>query len=202
MLAPCPAYVLPSLRPGGPALRRSPKLTRTWSWPACSRESCWGRCWSRRPPQVPYNLHTWVGYSAFVCLLKHLNSDLLPARKDAGTRNDPKLNPPSGFIPKQQLAPSEPPVVTQSEERKDHFIVDISWGGSGVTALQLMNTNQHLQQQSHRALRKPGRQKEAGFCSLWESSPSAERATVELSPGTSRGQQSRDSLCSQAPCPA
>lgn len=60
-----------------------------------------------RPADLHRSLifHTWVGCSASVCLLKHLSSNQLPVRKDAGTRNDPKLNPPSGFIPKQLPTP-------------------------------------------------------------------------------------------------
>lgn len=66
-------------------------------------------------------LHTWVGYSALVCLLKHLNSDQLPVRKDAGTRNDPKLNPPKGFILKQQLPIPENLVATVRRELRPFY---------------------------------------------------------------------------------
>lgn len=88
----------------------------------------------------------------------------MPAGKGAGTRDDPKL------LPEDSAQNNSSPLQnilwqTQSEERKDPFIVDSNGGGPGVTAVQPLKRNQHLQRQSRKARVNPSRQGEAGFCS-------------------------------------
>lgn len=77
-------------------------------------------------------LYTWVGYSALVCLLKHLNSDQL-----LGGMLGQGMIPNSILL--QDSSPDkfptpENPVATHSEERKDLFILDINWGGRSHSA--------------------------------------------------------------------
>lgn len=160
-------YVPPQLWPHGPALRRS--LNSPGHGPDHSAlGNPAGADVGPEDFHRSLTLHTWVGYSVSISLLKHLNSDQLPGRRDAGTRDDPKLIPPSGFIPKHQLSTPENPVATQSGERKDHFVVGISCREPGVTVLQLMNTNQ---QQSHRTLRKPQGRQRQDFASFGRAAP-------------------------------
>lgn len=126
--------------------------------------------------------HTWVGCSASVCLLKHLSSNQLPVRKDAGTRNDPKLNPPSGFIPKQLPTPENLVSTVRREVRPFYHGHQLGGGGgAGDTALQLMNTNQYVQQLSHRTLRKSERQKEEGVFT-WHQQTEHSRARTLCAP--------------------
>ena len=69
-----------------------------------------------------------MALSALLSLLKHLNSALRPAAKEAATRDHPKLlpedSPPNNSPPLHNS-----PWQTQSQETKAPFIADIKGGG-------------------------------------------------------------------------